>query len=191
MLKVDISVDQMKRIMGAVMANADLNTIKDDIASLSEHFFFSLQKAPKNLDELFDMVDKEMEAGSAWGMTNHGQYEFSITKAHIGAAMKDYAIFELKIPYIAGKYPSAIWKMPVNPSILETIYVNLKRINSLKRIAQWDNADDLIKRLAIFIFNQLDIKTVIENNKTDPLLIQRHVDGTNYNIVETVQRCNP
>lgn len=191
MLKVDISVDQMKRIMGAVMANADLNTIKDDIASLSEHFFFSLQKAPKNLDELFDMVNDEMEAGSAWGMPNHGQYEFSLTKAHIGAAMKDYALYELNIPYIAGKYPSAIWKKPVNPNILEDIYVNLKHINSLKRSAQWNNADDLIKKLAIFIFNQLDLKTVIENNKTGPLLILRHADGKNYNIVETVQRCNP
>lgn len=191
MLKVDVSVNQMKRIMNAVMADADLNTIKDDITSLAEHFFFSLQKAPKNLDELFDMVNNEMEEGSAWGMPNHGQYEFSVTKAHIDSAMEDYALFELNIPYIAGKCPSAIWKRPVNPSILEDIYVNLKHINYLKRDAQWNNADDLIKKLAIFIFNQLDLKTVIENNKTDPLLILRHKDGTNYDIVETVQRCNP
>lgn len=178
----------MKRIMGAVMADADLNTIKDDIASLAEHFFFSLRKAPKNLDELFDMVHHEMEEGSAWGMTNHAQYEFSVTKANINAAMEDYALLRLKIPYIAGKCPSAIWKKPVNPSILEDIYVNLKHINYLKRGAQWNNADDLIKRLAIFIFNKLDLKSVIENNKTDPLLILRHVDGKNYSIVETVQR---
>ena len=105
------------------MADADLNTIKDDIASLTEHFFFSLQKAPKNLDELFDMVNNEMETGSAWGMSNYGQYEFSVTKAHIGDAMKEYALYELHIPYIAGKYPSVIWKKPVNPSILETIYL--------------------------------------------------------------------